>query len=329
MAKTKQQAAQRPRPAARVEPDRMNRLLLIGGVAAVVAIALGFIAFGWYQTQIKPWGKTVLEVGDTKVSLGEVKRRAEQALKENEFFTQSQEILLALPQTMLLTLEREAKLLQAADELGVTVTDEDVRQEIRTQGNLGPLASAEDFTQELKRQVDESGLHQEEYLQQVRAGLLELKARDQFTTQAPASEEQVRFRWIVAADEAQGQQALQGLEDGDNFAAVAAEFSQESASAAEGGVVDWQLRGGFPDQEIEDWVFSAGEGERSELFSTDSGFIIVELLQRNDDRRLSDEQKQQVGNRELQAWLDGLDSKLTVVQDFTDEDRNRILNDIL
>src|SRR3990170_5042717 len=89
MAKAKSQAAQgqqarpRPRAAQRVDPERFNRLLILGGVIAVILLAFGVIGYGWDATQIKPLSKTVLRVGDTKVSFGHLERRMELELTDS------------------------------------------------------------------------------------------------------------------------------------------------------------------------------------------------------------------------------------------------------
>src|SRR3990170_5177816 len=117
MAKAKSQAAQgqqarpRPRAAQRVDPERLNRLLILGGVIAVILLAFGVIGYGWYATQIKPLSKTVLRVGDTKFSLGHLERRM-QLTPSNSPGAYVGDQLIQLPDVTLNTLEFEALLLE-------------------------------------------------------------------------------------------------------------------------------------------------------------------------------------------------------------------------
>src|SRR3990172_8549929 len=131
----KSQAAARGRGAHRVDAERWNRLLILGGVVAVILVALGIIGFGWYQTHIRPLGKTVLRVADTKISLAHLERRMRLERQEQPFAFQG-ESLLQLPDLVLSQLEVEATLLEGAEQLDITVTEEEVDAKIREEGNL-------------------------------------------------------------------------------------------------------------------------------------------------------------------------------------------------
>src|SRR3990172_7930974 len=149
MAKTKAQAAQRTRPAARPrarahDPDRLNRLLLVGGIVAIIIVALGFIGFGWYQTQIKPLGKTILVVGDTKFTLGHLERRMQQLRTQSGGYFEGQN-LLQLPDSTVSQLAREGKLLWGAGQLNITVTEAGLSEQIRLGGGLSDAATSEEF----------------------------------------------------------------------------------------------------------------------------------------------------------------------------------------
>ncbi len=331
MAKAKATSGRR-RTAHRTDPEQWNRLLLIGGVAAVLLIVAGIIAFGWYQTEIKPGGKTVLQVGETKYNLRHLERRMKLTLQENTIFSQPQ-YLQALPQFVLDQLENEAKLIEAADTLNfgdVTVTDEDVDNKIKELGNLATNTDPRAFAAEYSRQVEASGLRRGEFRQKLRAELLEAKVRNYFTFFAPDEEAQVRARWIVVADAGAGKQVQERLDAGEDFAAVARDVSQDTTSAENGGELDWRPRGGFPDEKIEDFLFAddTGPGTRSQVIDTGAGAFIVELMERADSRALDDTQKQIVANRELEKWYDSLDAELNVKRDLTQEDSLRALDDI-
>ena len=53
-----------------VKPPPMSA----SGVALVLLLALGFVAFGWYWTEKRPLGRTVLQVDQYKVSYAGMKR---------------------------------------------------------------------------------------------------------------------------------------------------------------------------------------------------------------------------------------------------------------
>lgn len=327
----KRRAARRgesARAARRTDAERWIRLLVVGAVVAVILVAVGFIGFGWYQTQVKPLDKVVLRVEDTKFNLAHLERRMKLERRENSYFAGSGEELLGLPDSVYADLQLEAKLLEGADELNITVTEEEVFQRVRERGNLADDVAQSLFAEEFRQQVQDSGLKENEYRQMLRAELLKEKVRAYFVYLAPKTEEQVRARWILLGDQDLADETLQRLEAGEDFATVAQEVSLDSSTAEEGGELDWQPRGGFPD-ELEKFLFEGEPGQRSDVISARGLFYIAELLERQDDLTLGEQQRQQVANRQMNEWLGGLDGTLDIERDLTSEDALRALEDIL
>ncbi|MEX1255353.1 MAG: peptidylprolyl isomerase [Dehalococcoidia bacterium] len=328
MAKAKTQSG-RPRASRRTDPEQMSRILLVGGVAAVLLIAAGVIAFGWYQTEIKPGGKTVLQVGKQEYSLNALTRRAKLTVNENTIFQQPQ-YAQALPETVMLQLEREAKLIERANTLNdITVTEDEIDAKIKETGALAADADPGAFAAEFGKQLAASGLHRDEFRQKIRADLLEQKLRNYYLYLSPAEEPQVRARVILVADRNEGRQVLERLDAGEDFATVAREVSQDTTSAEKGGEMDWTTRGAFPDDKVEDFLFAdAQPGDRSEVIDTSVGAYIVELIERADSRALDDTQKQLVADRELEDWFKAQDDELTIERHLSAEDTNRVINDV-
>lgn len=314
----------------RAAAERGNRNLIIGGVVAVVIIALGIIGFGIYQTQIKPLNKTVLRVGETEYSLAHLERRMRLTQIENPTFAQGGQILLQLPNFVLDELEQEATLLEAAGTIDVTVTEEDVDNEIKRRGGLAEDVEASVFAEEFRSQVKTSPLHADEYRQYLRAQLLQEKVNNYFVFLAPASEPQVRSRWIAFDDEDKADAALIRLDDGENFEALARELSIDSASAETGGLVEWRPRGTFPFGGIEDFLFDeAARNDHSEVFPAGGLFYLVRLLNKEDDRELDGDQRRVVGQREMADWIGTQTGTLDFFRDLSAEDANRALGDVL
>ena len=330
MAKAKSQPVRRTRTAHQTDTDRWSRLFIVGGVAAVIVLAVGIIAFGWYWTQVRPLSKTVLQVGKTEFSLGHLQARMSVSLQENPSFRQSEGFLRVLPDLTLAQLEREAKLLEAAHELNkIAVTNEELDKKILEAGGGGESAV---LAEELNRLVKESGLNETQYLQMVRAELLEEKVRTHFTSLAPKSEPQVRARWMFFDDEKKAEEALERLKKGEGFEAVARDVSQDTTTAPQGGLVEWRPRGGTPPmpEAVEKFLFEDAKlGQRSEIISEATASYIALLVNRDGDRELSEQQKPQVVERQMNEWLLGLDKTLTIERNLSEEDALRALTDVL
>ena len=330
MAKGKARPEQPPRrePARHTDGEKWANRLIIGGFVAVVLLVVGLIAFGWWWTQIRPLDKTILRVENTEFNLRHLQRRVN--FSANQFsanifqsFSGVDFVNLVLAQ-----LEREAKLLEAADELDISVTDEEMDAEINRRGNLAQGADSDVFASELRRQVDESGLKLNEFLQMIRADLLEVKAVDRFAEDAPDSDPQVRARWLFT-DRDNGELAqtvLERLQAGEEFDAIDTELADIASTE-----IDWSPRfpAQFPSDDAEEFLFSAEVDEFSEVIQTSTSLYIVQLLEREDDRELDDRQRQIFGVQELNSWLLELDSRLNIDRDINIEDAARALSDIL
>ena len=329
--KAKARAAPQERPAGhQANAERWNRALIVGSVTAVIVFAIGIIAFGWYWTQVRPFGKVILRVESTEFSLGHLERRMSLWLDQNAAFGQSEDVLRALPTITLGDIEREAKLLEAADELGgVIVTDEEIDADILERGGAGENAI---LAEELNRLVRESGLEENEFLQMVRAELLEEKVREHFASIVPEQEPQIRSRWIVVDNDEDAEKALQRLEAGEDFAAVVSRFSIDTTTIEQEGIVEWRPRSGSPfmPEDVEDFLFDAEPGEQSGIISDGTGrSYIAELLEQNAEQELDEAQQPFVTERLLNEWLTGLDATLAIERNLSDEDGFRALNNVL
>lgn len=327
MAKSKRKETQPAQPAHKADPERAARIFILGGVGAMLLLVVGLLVGGWYWTQVRPLDKTVLKVGEIEFSLGHLERRMSDELSLIPLSSLSNEFLFALPDTVLRAFEREAKVLEAAGDLDVTVTGLEIDEEIALRGNIAAGADPSAFAAELKRQVEGSGLKLDEFLQMIKAELLENKVQVHFTDEAADQEPQVRARWIVISvdDLEAAQELFARLEAGEEFAVVMEDLPDSAVSTVE----DWVPRGLFPDQAIEDFLFETQPDQYSEVISTPIGHFIVELQERDEERELDEIQKDRIGTRELLIWLGSLDAIIEIDRNITDEDRIRAIEDIL
>lgn len=122
----------------------------------------------------------------------------------------------------------------------------------------------------------------------------------------PKEELQVKARHILVKTQAEAEEVLRALQNGESFAALAAALSQDSGSAAQGGELDWAGRGLYVPQ-FEEAVFNAEIGAIIGPIDTSSngpnfGFHIIQV-QGREMRRLTEEQARQVQQRTFANWL--------------------------
>ena len=326
-AKAKAPGVPRARRAHRDDAEQRNRLILVGAVVAVILIAAGVIAYGWWATEIKPLGDTVLKVGDIEITLGHLERRLRQELPDDLTGRNP----LVYPDSVLADLQREALLIEGSGALNIEVSEEEVTAEIRLRGGLAEDVEADVYAAEFARQIDESGLHVGEYRQMLRASLFEQKVREYYTFIAPANEAMVRGRWIVTDERGDIDAALLRLAAGEEFSEVATELSRDSVGATREGDLDWSPRGtfGFIPEDVEDYLFTAEAGVPSDVIDDEGIYYIVETVERDDNRAVDEVTRPRIAIRDMNEWLAELPNTIAVERNFDQEDAIKALEDVI
>ena len=126
---------------------------------------------------------------------------------------------------------------------------------------------------------------------------------------------------VKAEKKKQAEQILYKVKAGENFAELAQQFSDDSATKKRGGVLGFFPRGS-KSTEIEEVAFNLKKGEVSDIVLTDKGYHIIKLLDKREGttRSLEDSRKkiknrltQQKKNEAIQRLLEDLKAKTKVV----------------
>ena len=205
MAKKKKRIEKPPREITRRQRShlqkqkRRQRIIFYGGVSVIAAVVL-IVLTGWFMGEYLPLHKTVLKVNDTEFDTSYYI----DVLKIAGSNQQSPNIQM-LAGSVIQQITQNELISQGAEELGVTVSDEEVKQMLEDLGL--PLSDG--------------------YVGFFRAQLLQNRLRDEyFGAQVPESDKQVHVMAMLVESESQALEIRNGLLSGDNFTALAEEFAQ-------------------------------------------------------------------------------------------------------
>lgn len=315
------------RPRARLDPERTNYYLLVGGVGAVIALVLVLLAFGYYQTQVAPGRKVVLEVEGTKITRDHLSRRIRLLVNQNpaQAFQQGS-TALDIANAAYDDLRRDALVIHgAARDYGVFVADAEIDDRVRAQQSVPSNADARTFAAAFRRAVERTGLTVSEFRFMTRADIAAQRVRDQLQAQVPASAPQASFRVLRFGTQDEAQKAAERIRAGEDVLAVAKEAFPEDTDES---VVQNSLESGWVTREqlpaeARDVVFDLSFGQVSDPVSISGGavYFVYQLIGKEDDRPIDDAQRPRVVAATFNDWLTSLGDELSVRERITDQDK--------
>ena len=288
--------------------------MVAGAIAILFIIAIP--AYGYWANFVAPPRSVVLQVDDTKYTLG--------------FMTKYLVGLEALggqislgsePFRLLQQLQQDELVRSGAARIGVSVSEDAIGQEVRDRiiGRSPELAEVppdqldREFSEAYRQYLDTSNLSESEHRKFVEASLLRDELRDYLGSSLPESARQVNMSWIVIASRSEegedaalaAQETVQEvavrLERGEDFALVAENFSDDRASAVNGGEYGWLPEGTLG--VLDETIFALEIGEVSQAVNTGTFTYFFMVTDEDEDRVLEDTQLDRLREASLQTWI--------------------------
>ena len=314
------------------ERRRQRRVLLFA--AAVVLLVLAIPAFGYYVTFVSPPRQVVINVNDVERTLGEMVDRA-RARVASQVEAGVQPQIANVPFEVLTSLVDEELLTQGAPEVGVTVTRDNVDEEIRSTFYPRSTPGEEQDADALDREFQEryadfltiSQLSDETYRRIARSNILRTQIREIVGQAVPSLEESVYVHWIRVSDESVASEVFDRLAAGEEFDALAREYNQDTVWADHNGEVGWVPRGAF--FEMEETLFSIEHGVVSHPLRTRAGVHVLKVTDGPEIVEVNNNMREVLKTRALENWLDAQRESNKVVVDFDSDDYDWVIGKII
>jgi len=189
-------------------------------------------------------------------------------------------------------------ILQAADREGVVVAGEEVDRAV--QQSIADAGGEEQFQAWLQA----NALTADDYRQALHAQLVAQALFQQVIRDVPTVAEQVHARHIALATEEEARQVLERLQKGEDFTALARQFSQDATTRDNGGDLGFFPRDLLLSPEIEEVAFSLAPQQIGDVVRTQFGrYHIVQVLEREESRPLPEDVLYRLYENAFERWL--------------------------
>lgn len=205
----------------------------------------------------------------------------------------------ALQTAVLDTMIEQTLIEQAATAENVIISDADLESEY--QANRALVESDAAWQQWLA----ENKFTEEQFRQSLRETLIAGAMRDRITQDIPASVTHIHARHILVDTEAEALDALSRLQNGEDFATLAASLSKDVTTREQGGDLGWFVEGELLEPVLTQVSQSLGDGQIGGPVATRLGYHIIQKMG-SEQRELTPEKRAMLAQYRFEDWLRGL-----------------------
>jgi foldase protein PrsA len=286
----------------------------------VIAVAVGLMGYWAYNTYVAAWTQPIAKIGNEtiinpttgkeikgNVTVIDMRYYVKMLRFYSLYSTGNNTDATTFPYDVLRTIENTKLVTRAAPQLGLQVTPDEVTDRINNDmislaggggnstGNItGNITLPEtDLGKIYQQWLNYVRLSDSEYRNYVEDTLLTDKLDEQITQSIPTEGKQVHVYAIQLANEGNATEVIDKLNNGGDFATLAAEYSLDEASKQDGGDLGWVPQGIlFP--ELDQAAFSLAAGNVSQPLLASNGYYYVIKAAEIEENRPIDEQFREI-----------------------------------
>jgi parvulin-like peptidyl-prolyl isomerase len=243
----------------------------------------------------------VATVNGTDISLADFQRTLARYEQQQPNFADAATLQSSVLETMI----EQVLIDQAAAEQQIMVTDEELDTEI--QSNVA-LAGSEEAWQAW---LAENQYSPEEFRETLRDSLITNRVLDSITQDLHNPVPHVHARHILVASETEAADILNRLNNGEDFATLASQYSLDETTARQGGDLGWFTEDQLLEPSLARVAFSLQPNMVAGPIQTMLGYHILQTLER-EDRAIPDEQMPEAMQARFENWVNSLVAAATI-----------------
>jgi parvulin-like peptidyl-prolyl isomerase len=186
-----------------------------------------------------------------------------------------------------------------------------------------PTLTVDRFGPALQDYLNTTSLTESQLRLNIENDLYEQKLRGAISQEVPAFQEQIHARHIVFTTADDANAGLLQLQSGTPWETIAAN-STDTATKDKAGDLDWLPRLGR-DLAFDDAAFGLQAGQTSDVVQTSRGAEIIQVLERDPSRPLSDSQLDELRRRQYQDWLSAATADPEISRQLTPDQSSWVL----
>ncbi len=211
----------------------------------------------------------------------------------------------ALRSDVINQLIEERLIIQGAIAQNTTVTDAEVQTELQAQ--IQQAGGDTGWAEWLKT----NNYTAEEFPHILRTSLISNKVRDTLTADLEGNIKQVHARHILLRTESDAKDILTKISNGEDFASLAAQYSQDETTRERGGDLGWFTADELLTPKLAQAAFSLQAGQIAGPVATELGYHVIQVLEIA-DRPVEPERRVYIAQTRFDNWLKPLYDKAVI-----------------
>ena len=295
-----------PVPRKRQGPNRFPLIM-----AAIVAVVVVLVGIAYYQQYVAPFQRVVINVDNTQIKM--------------RYFLDRAKLSGSGGIGMLQTLTNEELIKSGTAALGITVTPQDIENQLRltAAGSDNVTISDAEFKEWYRQLLNDNRMSDAKYKETVKNSILSARLQDYLNKQIPPSIEHAHVYGIFVSTYDEAVAAKQRIEAGEDFNTVAKEISIDSATAEKSGELDWVPQGALVMGNMDPFSLEVGQVSDplavvSDPNSEPSAYYIIKV-EETAVREIQSSYLPEVQSKKFSQWLVDETAKHKIKWDYNSE----------